>query len=142
MSASGCEGCGGISSADGYFFAPTPRHVRQLAFSRASIHQVELGFDVPGDSRRRLEQRLVRLHAECGCRAAAIAFLLAVAAIALGVVPLPDLPGIPLALALVIGPAVLAKLCFMALARLRILFIARHLARPSRACRRRPYENQ
>jgi hypothetical protein len=129
MLVSDCDGCGGALGGDGYFFAATPRHVRQLAISRTSIHQVELGFDVPGESRRELEQRLQRLHAECGCHAAAIAFLLAVAAIALGVVPLPDLPKIPLVLTLVIGPAVLAKFGVMAAARLRIVFIADRLAR-------------
>jgi hypothetical protein len=124
----GARCCGGASSVDGYFYATSPRDLRRLATISAGIHQVELGFEVAGgEPRHRLEQRLQRLHAECGCDAAAIAFLLAVAGISLGAWPL-GLSRLPAALALSIGLSVVVKLAFMALARVRILLVARRLA--------------
>jgi hypothetical protein len=90
------------------------------------VHEVQLGFDPAGYRREYVEKRLQRLHAECGCHAGAIAFLLALVAGSVGA-RFYQIGSPFVLLGFSVGVAVITKIAAVVVARITICDISRHL---------------
>ena len=128
LSKTGCGGCAGRAVSTGFFFAREPRDLLYLAATRATIHEIEVGFEPSEIERHVIERRLLTLHTECGCSAAAVVFL----AFVVGVGVLRHCTSLDVSTGATLlasaGVALLAKVLVVVITRLQIVLIALRIA--------------
>jgi hypothetical protein len=125
----GCGGCAGPLIIGGYFLAARPSDLDRLVFYSGTLQEIELAFDLPVAAKSSLEKRLLALHAECGCTAASIAIVLGVIVLVVGRYYFDANPSLAGSVIACLGIAVSTKVLWIAIARLRIVIMARRLSK-------------